>query len=178
MTKQIFLRPLEKKDVENVMSWVNDPEVIGNFQNFNHPISKEEELTFIENITKSKNDKSFSILSEDGEYIGQIGLHQIHWSSRSGRIAIIIGNKNYWGKGYAQLALQKVLSLAFEEYNLHKIWIVTFETNKRMQHIMQKSGFQKEGFLRDEYFHKGKYHNMVRLSILEEDYKKTMEESK
>ena len=36
-----------------------------------------------------------------------------------------------------------------------------------MHHMATKLGFQVEGTLRDEYFHDGSYHDMVRLSLLE-----------
>ena len=62
------------------------------------------------------------------------------------------------------------MKLAFEEYNLHKVWVITFQINKRMQHIMKKLGFQKEGVLREEYYNKGRYHDVVRMSVLDKEY--------
>jgi len=174
----VTLKPLEVKDIDNVMDWVNDPEIIGNFANFSHTIPREEEKKFIEKITKSESDKVFSVFDEEKQYLGQVGLHQIHWPSRAGRLAIIIGNKKQRGKGYAQAALKELLKLAFEEYNLHKAWIITFQTNKRMRHIMKKLGFQKEGTLREEYYNKGKYHDVVRMSILDKEYFAGKEASK
>ena len=165
------LRPLEIGDLESVLKWVNDPEVIGNFQNFKMPISREDEKKYLEGLLASGNDKVFSIEAPNGEYIGQVGIHQIHWPSRNGRIALIIGNKEHWGEGYGQGALREILRLSFEQYNLHKVWLVVWEENQKARHIYEKAGFKTEGLLRDEYFHKGKYHNMLRMSVLEEDYR-------
>ncbi|MBI1969879.1 GNAT family N-acetyltransferase [Candidatus Woesearchaeota archaeon] len=164
------IRPLEMKDLNHIMEWVNDPTVVGKFANFQTPISREREQKFLEQIIASETDKLFAIETEQGEYLGNIGLHQIDWPSRAGRLALIIGKKAHWGEGYAQSALQELLRLAFEQYNLHKVWLVVFEENAKARHIYEKAGFQIEGFLRDEYFHQGEYHNMVRMSMLEHEY--------
>ena len=37
-----------------------------------------------------------------------------------------------------------------EKYKLHKLWIMTFETNLKMRHIISKSGFKKEGLLDED----------------------------
>ena len=171
------LRPLEMNDLDNVMSWVNNPDVIGNFQNFKMPISRANEAKYLETLLASENDKVFAIEAEDGKYIGDIGIHQIHWPSRNGRIALIIGNKDYWGKGYAQSAMQEIERLGFEQYNLHKLWLIVWEENKKARHIYQKAGFKEEGVLRDEYFHNGKFHNMIRMSMLENEYRNAAEQS-
>lgn len=165
------LRPLETSDLDNMMTWVNDSEIIGNFANFNHPISREEEAKFLENILASDKDKSFAIETEKGVYLGNGGIHQIHWPSRNGRLSLIIGNKDYWNQGYGKSAINGLLDLAFNQYNLHKVWLLSFESNKKNIHIYNKLGFQKEGIMREEYFHKGKYHNMVKMSMLENEYR-------
>lgn len=167
---KVSLRPLEMKDLDNVMKWVNDPEVIGNFASFSHPISREDEAEFISNILKSDNDKVFSIENEKEDYLGQTGLNQIHWPSKVARLSMIISNKKQGGKGYAQVAFKELLRLAFEEYDLHKVWIITFFTNKRMQHIMKKLDFKREGIFKEEYYNKGKYHDLVKMSLLDKEY--------
>jgi RimJ/RimL family protein N-acetyltransferase len=171
MTMNAKLRPLEMNDLDNMMTWVNDPTVIGNFQNFKMPISRDDEAKYLEKLLASEIDKTFAVEAEDGKYIGNIGINQIHWPSRNARLSLIIGNKNYWGKGYAQSALQEVIRLSFDHYNLHKLWLIVWEENKKAQHIYKKVGFQEEGVLRDEYFHKGVFHNMIRMSILENEYR-------
>lgn len=167
------LRPLEMSDLESIMCWVNDQEVVGNFANFKFPISKDEEKKYLEKILSSETDRVFAIQTEQGEYIGNAGLHQIHWPSRVGRLAVIIGKKEHWNEGYAEAAVKALLDLAFNQYNLHKIGGMVWEDNPKTTHLyLDKCGFSKEGVLRDEYFHQGKYHNIIRIGILEDDYQK------
>lgn len=165
------VRPLEMNDLDEIMKWVNDPEVIGKFANFRKPLTREDEAKYLEQIIASEKDELFAVETESGEYLGNTGLHEIDYKAGSGRLAIILGNKKYWCKGYGQSAVEGTLEQAFERYNLHKVWAIVMEQNTKMQHILEKCGFKKEGLLRDEYYSQGKYHNMVRMSILEEEYK-------
>ncbi len=166
------LRPLGMSDLGNIMHWVNDQEVVGNFANFKVPISRDEEQKFLEKILASETDRVFAIETESGEYLGNAGLHQIHWPSRVGRIAVIIGKKNYWNEGYAESAVEALLQLAFNQYNLHKVCGMVWEDNPKTRHLyFDKCGFTPEGVLRDEYFHQGRYHNIIRFSMLEDEYR-------
>ena len=165
------VRLLEMGDLDNIMKWVNDEEVIKNFQNFDKKITREEEEAYLGRVLNSRDDKMFAIETENGEYIGNIGLHQINSKNKLGRLGIIIGNREYWGKGYAQSAINEVLRYAFEDFQLNKVWIMVFKENERMKYICKKAGFDIEGILRQEYSDKnGRYHDMVRMAILQEDY--------
>ena len=114
----VKLRPLEMSDLDNIMKWVKDPEVTGNFANFNVPISRENEQKYLEKILASEVDRVFAIETATHEYIGNIGLHQIHWPSRVGRFALIIGDKEHWNKGYAESAVHSLLDLAFNRFSI------------------------------------------------------------
>ena len=170
---QANLRPLETSDLENIMKWVNDPEVVGNFAELGKEITREEEEKYLERILSSDTDRMYAIEDQEGNYIGNIGIHEINKSDRSGRFGLIIGNKDYWGQGYGQSAINALLDKAFSELEMHKVWGVFLETNEKMYHInVNKVGFKVEGVMRDEYFRRGEYHDMVRISMLEDDYRK------
>ncbi len=158
------------EDVDNLMTWVNDSEVTGKFANFGQKFTREQEHAYIERILRSTTDKVFAIEDEQGTYLGNIGIHEIYWPSRVGKMALIMGNKQERGKGHAQRAIQELFRYAFEEAKLHKLWLIAFEDNKRALHIYQKVGFIEEGRLREEYILNGTYHTMVRMSILEREY--------
>jgi len=76
------IRPLVMEDLDHMMTWVNDDEIVGNFANFTRPISRDQERQYLERIIDSKTDKAFAIEAEDGSYLGNIGVYDIHWPSR------------------------------------------------------------------------------------------------
>ena len=168
MMTQATLRPIEMSDLDNMMSWVNDTTVVGKFAKLKKEITREEELVFLENIIASESDKLFAIQTENGTYLGNIGIHEI--KNGEGRLALIIGNKDYWGQGYAQNAMYEIQRVAFDELNMFQLWLVVLEGNKKGQHIYKKAGFQQDAVLKDHYFVNGKHHDMIKMSISEQEY--------
>jgi RimJ/RimL family protein N-acetyltransferase len=168
----VRLRPLALSDVDNMMTWVNDPDIVGNFAAFaGRGFTREEELAYIERTLRSDADKVFAIeRASDGVYLGNVGIHQIHWPSRVGRLAVIIGARVEMGKGYGSAAIRAVLAWAFGEARLHKVWLMCFRENERAQAIYRRIGFLDEGVLREEYFHRGGWRDMVRMSILDREW--------
>lgn len=174
MQKNLFIKPLKLSDVDCIMTWVNDPDVVKNLQNFNKKFTKKDEAIYVKKTLKSKNDFVFSIFQKNnGEYVGQIGIHQISWENKLGRLSIII-KREHWGKNYAQEVIPLVLSSAFHKLKLHKVWLMRWSTNKKAKHLYKKLGFKEEGILKDEYFWKGKYHDMIRMAILKSEFKKIL----
>lgn len=160
----ITLKPLELKDVDHIMAWVNDPEVVKNLQHFDKKFTRDDEEFYVKKILASKNDYVFSVF-DGNQYIGQGGIHQIAWENKLGRLSIII-KQEFWNKGYAQEILPALVDYAFKKLGLHKIWLMHWLENKKAGHLYNKLGFKKEGILKDEYFWQGKFHDMIRMSII------------
>ncbi len=163
------LNPLELGDLDNIMSWVNDEEVIGRFNGFNDNITREQEQNYLEKMIASETDKLYSISTEDGVYLGQAGVHEIE-ANNDGRLALIIGNKEYWNKGCGQSAMEGLLDKAFNELKLERTWLVVLEQNKKARHIYEKIGFQQEEILKDYYQLGDQKLNMIKMSLHREEY--------
>ncbi len=167
---RIQLRPIRVDDVDAIMEWINDAAVTRNFAAMSTEITREQEIAFLEQTIASDTDRLFAIEDLDGSYIGNAGIHKIYWPARNGRLGIVIGRSDARGKGIGQEALRLTTALGFCELNLHKIWLVHFATNERMLHIATKLGFTEEGTLREEYFHNDGFHDMLRHSMLEQEF--------
>src|SRR3989338_3716457 len=164
MQNRLILKPLKKEDIENIMKWVNDPDVVKNFQNFKGFTKKE--LKFIKKVIAGKNDFAFSIFCRaDNAYIGQCSINQISWPNKFGRFSVFITKENC-GNGFAEEAIGHLLHIAFSRLKLHKVWGVCWVTNKKAWHIYQKLGFKKEGILKDEYYWRGQYHDLIRMAMV------------
>ncbi len=160
----LALKALQLNDVDHIMTWVNDPEVVKNLQHFDKTFTRNDEEIYVNKILSSKNDFAFSIFDEE-EYVGQCGIHQISWENKLGRLSLII-KREFWNKGYAQKALELLINHAFQEIKLHKVWLMHWKENEKAAHLYHKLGFQPEGILRDEYFWQDRYHDMVRMAII------------
>ena len=63
-----------------------------------------------------------------------------------------------------------MLKYAFEHLNLHKVFLRVYEYNERAIHVYEKCGFRMEGRLRKQRFKWGKYHDVLIMGILDEEY--------
>jgi len=168
----VTLRPLCEADVDSILTWVNDREVVGNIAAFSgEPFTREDELAYVARIQASDVDRVFSVFAaDDSRYLGQVGLHQIHRRSKVGRLSCIIGSRAEMGKGLGTGAIANLLDVAFGEEGLHKVWLMVFERNERAQRVYSKIGFLEEGRLREEYLHEGGWHTMVRMGLLAREW--------
>ncbi len=168
----VSLRPLAESDVDDILTWVNNRDIVGNIATFSgKPFTRADELAYVRRMISSDQDRVFSVVrSGDGAYLGQVGIHQIYQRSRVGRLACIIGSREQMGKGYGTAAIAHVLDIAFGSEALHKIWLMVFETNTRARRVYERIGFVEEGTLREEYFHEQGWHNMVRMGMLDREW--------
>lgn len=164
----VRLRPVGLEDVDDILGWVNDRQIVGNLASFSgQPFSRADEVAYVQAMMASEVDRVFSVLAaDDGRYLGQIGIHQIFWRSRVGRLSLVIASKDEWGKGFGSAAIARILDVAFRDETLHKVWLMVFRTNERSRRTYERAGFAVEGTLREEYFHDGAWHDMVRMSML------------
>lgn len=168
----VTLRPVEESDVDEILGWVNDKEIVGNLATFaGKPLTREEEVAWVRKVRTSNDERVFTVLRADGRYLGQVGLHQIFWRSKVARAAAILSSREDMGKGYGSAAIASLLDVAFKELGLHKVWLMVFEKNERSRRTWQRLGFLEEGNLRDEYFHEDAWHNMVRMGMLAHEWR-------
>lgn len=170
-TSRLLLRPIRPADAKEVLSWINNEEIVKNFQFFTGKFSVEDELHYIEKMNNSSTDLLFGVTIKCGELIGTCGLHEVDTKNDTARLGVIIGKTEHWNKGYAEEAIRALLELAFYAMNLHKIYLNVFVTNEKSVHLYTEVGFQTEGTLRKEYKIRGEYVDMRRMSILKEEWK-------
>ena len=161
---------MEKADVSLKVKWFNDPDV-------NKTLLVEEKLELdksLEWFERTRNDASrrdFIIETSDGNPIGIIALVHISDVHRTAEIYIVIGEKDYWGKGVMLEAERLLIGWAFNSLKLEKIWADAVENNIASIITMKKLGFQIEGTLRRERFLRGRRIDVIKLGLLKEEFK-------
>lgn len=167
---KIYLRPLEREDAALFVTWLNDAEVTDTLNLF-RPIDLASEEEFIATIPKSEHDFVFGIaVKATDQLIGTTGLHDVDWKNRHANFGINIGAKHEWGKGYGTEATALTVRYAFETLNLHRVRLLVFETNERAIRTYEKVGFRREGVLREDRFHAGRYWNTITMAMLRTEW--------
>jgi RimJ/RimL family protein N-acetyltransferase len=170
--EKVRLRALEKSDIDHAMKWINDTEVTRFVGSGMFPVSRHAEERWIENALEGKPGEKLFVIEEktDGTYLGGCSLFRIDDRSRNAELGIIIGNKDYWGKGYGEDAIRVLLRLAFGRMNMHRIYLRVMDYNKRGIRCYEKVGFVHEGAEREQHYFEGKYHDMLRMGILRSEF--------
>jgi RimJ/RimL family protein N-acetyltransferase len=155
----------------NYFDWWNDQEVTAHNSHGLFPMNKEE-YYHIKKDSEEGKILCFAIVvpSNDGVHdklhIGNLSLQRIDWVNRSAEFAAVIGERDYWGKGYCTSAARLLFHHGFNVMNLHRIWSGTSETNKGMLKVFENLNMTQEGVFRDATYLQGKYHNVVECGVL------------
>ena len=170
--KQIILRVLEEGDVDGPYAmWLNDPEVCRFNSHARFPVGKEELKKYVREAKQTSSIQVFAIVTKRGsKHIGNISLQNISYIDRSAELAIIIGDRKYWGKGIGLEAWKLMMNYGFRILNLHRLYCGCASKNLGMKRIAQKSGMKPEGRRRDAFFKDGTYDDILEFGILETEY--------
>ena len=173
MNFRVYLRALEPDDYKVTANWRKDEEIQNMVGGPKYFVSSEKERQWVLNTIQDNSRMVLGIcLKENDKLIGTVNIQDIDWINRSAHVPIQIGDKDYWGGGYASEARILALKFAFEERGMHRIWALVLESNIPSMKQCERLGFVKEGVLRDSVFKGGKFHNQVYLGLLKEDFEK------
>lgn len=167
--KRIQLRTTVKSDMDFKVKWYSEPEVN---KTLILPYKLELQRTYewFERAQKDESREDWMIEALEGNPIGVIGIKEINRNNKSGLLYIVIGEKEYWGKGLGFEAELLAIHYGFKELNLHKIRGASLETNVASLAVIKKVGFHQDGTLRDEYLKDGKYYDVHIFSILRDEF--------
>ena len=167
--ERLYLRALEKEDLDKCIKWINDPENRHLTKFDEHPFNRTKEEEWFEKMNKNQNMILFAICLNDDKVIGDLGITLL---SGNALLGIMIGEKECWNKGYGTEAMKLVLDYCFNTLNLHRVALEVFEFNERAIKCYEKVGFKKEGIAREVVYKKGRYWNNVKMGILKQEWSK------
>lgn len=155
------------KHIPLYYSWRNDPEVAQYDQSgFIRPMSFEEVEEWSQRMVEG-----LTFIAYDGEVpLGTCAFMNLDERNRHAELAIVIGNKDYWGKGFGTEIMKQLLDWGFYGLNLNRLYLHVFSTNKRAIALYEKMGFIKEGEMREMLFQNGEAVNLIAYGMLKDEY--------
>lgn len=177
--KRVKLRPVEKDDLPRFVRWLAEPE-LRYFLDAHLPIGQVQEERWFDRNLNAGSEQTWSIEAEPPDavgpwvHIGSCGYHQIDWRNRVGEVGIMIGAREYWGRGYGTDAMQALVAWGFYTLNLNRVQLRVFADNARAIRSYQKVGFQIEGRLRQGSFADGAYRDVVWMGVLRQDWSQAL----
>lgn len=173
-SEKVILRPFERDQLKTlaplVAGWVNDGEATYYMFTGQKPQNVEQVAATLQKDLE-KGDLVFLALDARAQVpIGYAGLYDINQTVRKAEFRILIGEKDFWGKGYGTEITELLTFYGFDRLNLNRIYLGFTADNKAAQGAYEKAGYVYEGTLRQEFYRNSRYYDAVRLAILRDDY--------
>jgi len=96
---------------------------------------------------------AFAVETAEGKHMGNCSYYDINEKKKEAQLGIMIGNRNYWDKGYGTETVTTLLSHIFQETDLNRVYLKTLVSNIRAQRCFQKCGFAFCGHLDRDGYH-------------------------
>lgn len=167
-----YLRSLDVEDADIFYSWSRDREVtLYSLSAYAYPQSKSDIEKWLLSINSSAKNVSFGICNKDNDQlIGYAGLSSISTLNRSGEYFILIGEKEYWGKGVGTSITKVVTDYAIRTLGLHRVQLTACSLNQAAIKAYCKAGYQHEGVMRQSGFRNGEFVDKVLMSVLSTEW--------
>ena len=137
---KIFMANLSstKHSTDKYASWLNDPEVNKYLET--KEVTKSDLIIYIDEKNKSKDALLLGIFCKtSGNHIGNIKLEPI--KNRTATMGIMLGDREYWGKGYGYQASKLLIKYAFNDMQIDCINLGVVSTHKTAIKLYKKLGF-------------------------------------
>jgi len=170
-SSDLRLRPLKMTDAEGMYEILSDAESMKYWSN--QPVANIDEAIGLlrEDLDSDAGGHSMCwavTLKDDDHLIGKCILFHFSLANARAEIGFIL-NRKYWRQGYMQQAVEAVISFAFTTLKLHRIEADTDVENAGSQALLDKLGFEREGFFRERWCVFGEWQDSVMLALLNPD---------
>ena len=174
--EKCYLVPFEEKHLndENYLVWLRDYDVMKTINRVDYlrPVSFAEVKQYCENVMQSQSDMFMAIHAKyDNKFIGTLRVNQVNWHTKVADIGILIGDKDYWGKGIATDSIRIMCNYLFKKLGFRRLTAGLMSINPAMLKVFEKLGFRKEGVFRKHDAFEGEYVDHIYLGCLKDEFK-------
>lgn len=168
----IYLRPIEKSDLEFLRNLHNDWSTLQNLTDTSM-INEIQQEKWFNSICASLTSLRLSVLIQEGSdkrLIGCIRLDHIDARNRSVQVGGDIA-REYRGLGWGSQMFGGCLKYVFDVLNMRRAYLSVLETNTVAIDMYRKFGFVEEGRQVQSIFRDGQYIDYINMYLLETEYR-------
>ncbi len=164
--QQIVLREKRIEDAAVDYEWRVDPELAKLDATAPLRLTLEEYTRYFKDELEFPSPWSVRLAVEthEGEHIGNVMYYDVDERKKQAELGIMIGIKEYWGRGYGSDVVATVLKHIFLDTGIERVYLHTLSWNDRAQAAFKKSGFK---VLRD--VRKDGY-DFLKMDVAQEDW--------
>ena len=171
-TAPAVLRPVSRADLSRIATWHRDPALFATLVGPYRDVSEDEAVRWMERhwFNAAGQQRMAICRREDGVHIGNVSLNNVDRHYRHAAFGIFIGSPGDRGRGYGRTATLLMLQHAFEVEGLHRVYLDVLVTNTPAVALYRSCGFCDEGISREAALKDERWVDLLRMSILEQDY--------
>lgn len=146
-TQRFQLRTLDHSFVnDRYLHWMNSEEVNQYLETRFIKQTIESLVTFVQEMLNSQSSFLLAIVDRNSEeHIGNIKLGPINFSHNSAPLGLVIGEKDWWGKGVASEVISALTEWGFNVLGLEKITAGSYSSNLGSIRAFLSCGYMEEG---------------------------------
>ena len=169
--QKVWLRGFTEEDVDPYSRFVNTSHALWAGYTTPQPIDKVHDLreTFRKEHGKDAYYFVVSPLGSD-DFLGMTWVWNLHSRIGGAEFSIYMADPGQWGGGLGTDATAATLDFVFGYTEITRLWLTTSEHNVRAQRSFEKSGFVREGLLRETMTWQGNPLNVVFMAILRREW--------
>lgn len=153
----------ESDIIDSYIDWLNDSTVVRYSNQRFHNHTADSSLQYLQSI---KNADALFIGIKDSQTKALIGTMTVYFNRyhQTADMGIMLGNKEYWGKGIGQQAWGLLLNFLLVQAGVRKVTGGTLSCNHGMVSIMEKTKMVPDGIRSSQEIVEGQVHDMVHFA--------------
>lgn len=169
--KRVELKTVEEDDIGFLQRGRNHPSL----RRFitDSPYNRVQTRKEFEQIDSDDSGINLLIVPSQGEFagepVGYVHIYPVYPKRRGGSIGTWLLPKAQRNK-YIQDAMLHLIDYAFEQYGFRRLTTETVEKNKPVIRACERTGFTKEGTIREATFMDGEWVDMYRFGLLRSEF--------
>jgi len=170
---QIHLTPYRLSDKAALIEYINDPVIHRNTLTIPFPYGEKEADEWLELTLKEKEKfgihANWVIRNNKGKLIGCIGRQLVHGTNGHADEVGYWLARPYWGKGIMTEVVQVFCDFLFAQGKLIRLTAAVFAFNAASAKVLEKTGFERKGYLKKHYLKNGEYLDGILYAKLKSD---------
>ena len=172
-TGQLILRKIEAEDAKDMFEFLSDASVnqFMTHNAFENIVQVQRLINGMQQSFEAKQKILWGIAKNGAKkIIGYCGYQAFDESNIAGEVSFCLA-REYWGQGIMTDAVRAIVSFGFEKIELNRVEAKSMPENTGSFRVLEKTGFQKEGLIRQGLLKNDVFYDLCLYSILKSDYR-------
>jgi len=169
--ERLYLRDVELSDAtDRYAAWMNDGTVTRFMETRGSSHTVQTLRDYIASMQAKPYTLFLAIVVRDGDrHIGNIKLGPVDQVHRYADVALVIGEKDCWGRGYAAEAIALVSDHAFAQLGARKLTAGCYRGNVGSMRAFERAGYHVEAVKRSQYWCDGEFQDGLLMARFHPD---------